>query len=168
MKNMKRLSVKLLVVALAGLFAFGALADDSTTDITQGEFAVLLAGRLVMDAPGGAWTVQSAVDQLTGMDIVPLAGNWDTGAVLTEGDLVHVGKFFGISAYTETPDAAVSVSKAKAFFYKYSTFFKTSVPTTFNNDPETSTHIFLGVGTSDAPGAPESPMESYYSMYYSP
>ncbi len=143
-------------VAACAVLMLGAatLAYNSQDPITQGDFAVLLAGHLNAPAPQGGWSPESATSFLSGLGLAPLSGNWDASAQLNEGNMVHVLRDMGLALYSTAPDTTVTWGKANAMFFRYDDFFRSYKLKTLTVQGTTTTHINTGVaGTPSA--APE-------------
>lgn len=149
----------ILIAMLIGLLGSIAVLADNSDIIKQGDFALLLVKHTATPVPAGGWTVDSAISVLQDVAIVPFSGAWSANEDMTEGDLAHILRLFGISVYSANPDDKVTWGRANAVFFRYDDFLKNYNLKTRTVYGTTTTHVDTAVGGSDslAPASPTTP-----------
>lgn len=151
----KMFFIAILVAVLGTVFVFA----DNSNIIKQGDFALLLVKHTATPVPQGGWNVDSAMSVLQDVGIVPFSGVWSATEDLTEGDLAHILRLFGISVYSANPDEKVTWGRANAVFFRYDDFFKNYNLKARTVNGTTTTHVDSAVGGTDslAPASPTVP-----------
>jgi hypothetical protein len=132
-----------LALLLATLLPLGLAtrAAQSLDPIPQGEFASRLVDRSHLQKPEGGWTAATAIPVLSRLGISPMSGMWAADADLTERDLTHLLRYFGIFLYTTRPDARVTYLRATLVLNEYSDVIRRWKLAAFTLDESTTTHI---------------------------
>jgi len=140
-----------ICVAVLLVFVVGSFATPDNHDpIPQREFAALLASHLDAESPVGGWTPQDAIPFLSELMLIPIAGEWDAGATLNEGNMAHILRLMGIPIYTNSPDEVVTFARAHAVFYRYDEYIQQWNLRTLTTGGETTTHVDTGLPGSSA------------------
>lgn len=149
----------ILIAILVAVLGTVTIFADNKDIIKQGDFALLLVRHTATPVPQGGWNVDSAISVLQDVGIVPFSGAWNAAEDMTEGDLAHVLRLFGISVYSANPDEKVTWGRANAVFFRYDDFFKNYNLKTRTVYGNTTTHVDTAVGGTDslAPASPTTP-----------